>query len=195
MSGALSPTSCRRKSKTIHRRARAHRDTRSLRGIGDETLLAGIGGIPTTIRRARTLPERPSPQRQIVMTSQGSAYGRFQRAIRRRQLFHAELAARELGHLSLSDALALALLIAEAEPQRWPRAAARWHARFVLEAQGIGLDESALAFAAVAALAGKHRALAAQTLQQLARSRGLASIEDAIERARLETRPSPDLAD
>src|SRR2546429_2395981 len=98
------------------------------------------------------------------MTSQGSAYGRFQRAMRRGQLFHAELAARELGHLSLADALSVALLIREAAPARWPRAAARWHARFVLEAKGIGLDESSLALAAIAALAGEHGDVAAQTL-------------------------------
>ncbi len=140
--------------------------------------------------------ERPSPQRQIVMTSQGSTYGRFQRAMRRPQLFHVDLAARELGHLSLADALSLALLIAEAEPQCWPRAAARWHARFVLEAKGIGLDESALAFTAVAALRGKHRQLAALTLQQLARSHGVPSIEDAIARAASEpAAPSPDSSD
>src|SRR5919108_366361 len=109
------------------------------------------------------------------MTSQGTAHGRFQRAIRQRNLFNAELAAREMGHVSLADALALTLLIGDAEPERWPRAAARWHARFVLEARGIGLDESALAFAAVVALRGKHRELAAQTLRQLARARGLVS--------------------
>jgi hypothetical protein len=108
--------------------------------------------------------------------------------MQRGQLFHAELAARELGRLTLADALALALLIADAEPERWPRAAARWHARFVLEAKGIGLDESALAFAAVVALRGKHRELAAQTLQQLARSRGLASVDDVLEQACLERR-------
>ena len=60
------------------------------------------------------------------MTSQGSAHGRFQRATERRSLFHAELAARELQQLNVADALALALLIAEADPDRWPRAAARW---------------------------------------------------------------------
>jgi hypothetical protein len=108
--------------------------------------------------------------------------------MQRGQLFHAELAARELGRLTLPDALALALLIADAEPERWPHAAARWHARFVLEAKGIGLDESALAFAAVVALRGKHHELAAQTLRQLARSRGLVSVDDALEKACLERR-------
>jgi len=67
------------------------------------------------------------------MTSQGSAYGRFQRAMRRGQLFHAELATRELGHLSLA-ALALALLIADEPAARTPveamRAPLRYRRRF-----------------------------------------------------------------
>ncbi len=130
----------------------------------------------------------------MTMTSQGSAHGRFQRAIKRGHLFHAELAAREMGHLPLADALALALLIADAEPKRWPRAAARWHARFVLEAKGIGFDESALALAAVGALPGEHRELAAQTLRHLVHSHGLASVADVLERACLNRRvPQPTL--
>jgi hypothetical protein len=40
------------------------------------------------------------------MTSQGTAHGRFQRAIHARNLLHAETAAREMGGLSLADALA-----------------------------------------------------------------------------------------
>jgi hypothetical protein len=35
------------------------------------------------------------------MTSQGTPYGRFQRALKRRNLFQAKLAARELGALNL----------------------------------------------------------------------------------------------
>jgi hypothetical protein len=70
------------------------------------------------------------------MTSQGTAYGRFQRALKRRNLFQAELAARELGSLNLADALELTILAAEAKDHRWPRMAARWHARFVEETPG-----------------------------------------------------------
>ena len=114
----------------------------------------------------------PLPQRPL-MTSQGTAHGRFQRAIERRSLFHAELAAREMEHLNLADALALALLIAESDPDRWPRAAARWHARFVQEARGIGIDDAGLALEALRLLPGPHRALAAQTLRGLAWSYGL----------------------
>ena len=41
------------------------------------------------------------------MTSQGSAYGRFRRAIQRRHVVAAEIAANEMGQLSLIDALTL----------------------------------------------------------------------------------------
>jgi hypothetical protein len=70
------------------------------------------------------------------MTSQGSAHGRFTRAIHSRNLLNAEIAAREIGEPSLPDALAFCPLLAEVDPLRFDRAIARWHARFVLEAQG-----------------------------------------------------------
>jgi hypothetical protein len=58
------------------------------------------------------------------MTSQGTAHGRFQRAIHRRHVQAAEMAAREMGGLSLADALALCELLAKADPARYERAAA-----------------------------------------------------------------------
>jgi hypothetical protein len=88
------------------------------------------------------------------MTSQGTPHGRFQRAIQRGQLFHAELAARELGGLTLADALALIVLIGRQQPERYGRAAVRWHGRFELDARGLELWESQLALAALAALPG-----------------------------------------
>jgi len=45
------------------------------------------------------------------MTSQGTAHGRFQRAINRRHVQAAEMAAREMGGLSLADALSLCELL------------------------------------------------------------------------------------
>ena len=44
------------------------------------------------------------------MTAQGSAATRFKRAIERRSLLNAEIAAREMGRVSLEDALALVVL-------------------------------------------------------------------------------------
>jgi hypothetical protein len=76
-----------------------------------------------------------------------------------------------MGGLSLQDALAFCLLLAEADPPRFDRAIARWHARFVLEAEAITADEAALALSAAKGLRGlKTRELAAQTLRRLARA-------------------------
>jgi hypothetical protein len=60
------------------------------------------------------------------MTSQGTPHGRFQRAIHRRNVQNAEMAAREMGGLSLADALSLCELHANADPARYERAALRW---------------------------------------------------------------------
>jgi hypothetical protein len=87
------------------------------------------------------------------MTSQGTAHGRFQRAIHRRHLLPAEMAARELGGLSLADALDLTLLVREQARNRYERAALRWLERFIQERQPT-LSELALAVVALADLRG-----------------------------------------
>jgi hypothetical protein len=65
------------------------------------------------------------------MTSQGTAHGRFQRAINRRHVQAAEMAAREMGGLSLADALSLCELLATVDPARYERAALRWLQKFI----------------------------------------------------------------
>ena len=60
------------------------------------------------------------------MTSQGSAHGRFTRALQRRNLFAAEMAMREFGSLNLLDALDYLALLAESRPEKLERAAVRW---------------------------------------------------------------------
>jgi hypothetical protein len=87
------------------------------------------------------------------MTSQGTAHGRFQRAIRRRHLFAAELAARELGNLDLAEALDLTLLMHEQARSRYERAALRWLERFIQERQPT-LSELARGVVALAELDG-----------------------------------------
>jgi hypothetical protein len=106
------------------------------------------------------------------MTSQGSASGPFQRAIESGQLFHAELAARELGRLTLADALDLLALIANDDPRRYGRAAARWAGRFALEAKGLDIAEPQLALAALAALPADTDASLA-VLERIAARRGV----------------------
>ena len=68
------------------------------------------------------------------MTAQGHPRTRFRRAIEGRWLFHAELAAREMQNVTLSEALELVGLYAEVEPAKFEKAALRWHARYVTEA-------------------------------------------------------------
>jgi hypothetical protein len=53
------------------------------------------------------------------MTPQGSAHGRFTRALAQRNLRGAEIAAKEIGGLSLLDALEYLALLAEVKPERF----------------------------------------------------------------------------
>ena len=86
------------------------------------------------------------------MTSPGSAHGRFTRAIETRNLRGAETAMREMGDVSLLDALDYLALLAGARPDRFDQAALRWHGRFELEASTLTLAESQLALAALGSL-------------------------------------------
>jgi hypothetical protein len=73
------------------------------------------------------------------MTSQGSAYGRFQRALQKGNLQLVRAAAGELPTIRLGDALHVCLLIRDRDPERYERAALRWVARFAMEAQAATL--------------------------------------------------------
>jgi hypothetical protein len=98
------------------------------------------------------------------MTSQGTAHGRFQRAIRNRNLLNAEMAARELGGLSLADALDLTLLMRDVETWRYERAAVRWLQRFIEEKRPT-LAEIALASTALADRGGAGEGALRQLLR------------------------------
>jgi hypothetical protein len=92
------------------------------------------------------------------MTSQGTAHGRFERAIHRGHIEAAETAAREVGGLSLLDALSLCELLAKRDPARYERAALRWLERFIDE-RVPPLVEVALTASALAELRHGHRAV------------------------------------
>ena len=64
-------------------------------------------------------------------------------------MFHAELAAREIGTLSLSEALELVVLYAEVEPAKFERAAVRWFSRYLDEGTKFTLLKAHLALAAI----------------------------------------------
>jgi hypothetical protein len=67
------------------------------------------------------------------MTSQGTAHAKFQRAIGRGHVLNAEIAARELASLSISDALALVLLYQRQGDAKFERAARRWIRRVQID--------------------------------------------------------------
>lgn len=67
------------------------------------------------------------------MTSQGSPYSRFKRALATGNLTIIRAAAAELPSVDLGDALTVCVAIRDAEPERFERAALRWLARFAAE--------------------------------------------------------------
>jgi hypothetical protein len=76
--------------------------------------------------------------------------------------------AREMGRLSLLDAVSLWELMAMIEPPRYERAALRWLERFI-EERLPPLTEVALAASALAELRHGHRNVGVETLKRLLR--------------------------
>jgi hypothetical protein len=101
------------------------------------------------------------------VTSQGSPYGRFRRALDTGNATIALAAATELRSVSLTDALELCLLLCEREPGRYERAALRWHGRYYQEVDGVSLDEAQAVLALLAALRGSRRPSVAHSLAEL----------------------------
>jgi hypothetical protein len=113
----------------------------------------------------------------VFVTSQGSLRHQFQRALERGSALDAISAAKAMGGLSLGDALALCVLLAERDPTRYPKAVARWVSRFLDETPEVSLEEVQLVMSALAALP-KAPELARPVLRELARYRGLSTVED-----------------
>jgi hypothetical protein len=97
------------------------------------------------------------------MTSQGTAHGRFQRALQRRDVRGAEMAAKEIGQLSLIDAAALVACYARSGSPKFDQAAVRWLGRLAAEHDS-SLRDVRLAAAALEALRTKHHDLAEKML-------------------------------
>jgi len=80
----------------------------------------------------------------------------------------AEMSLRELGGVSLEDAVGYLDLLAEQKPEKLERAAVRWHGRLEAEAPILTLAESQLALAALASLCAGERD-AVEVLRRLLR--------------------------
>lgn len=97
---------------------------------------------------------------------------RFRRALDRGNVTEALSAASELQHVGLAEALEVCLLLREKSPEKFPRAALRWHARFCREAR-VDFDDAQTVLAALALLAGERKRNAALALAELLSRRGL----------------------
>jgi hypothetical protein len=122
-----------------------------------------IAGAPTRALVAER-DVAASACEHVFVTSQGSAPGRFQRACDRGQVLHVEMAAREMGRLSLMHALSLVVLFARTDSPKFEPAAVRWLARLALEGREVRLNDLQLAAAALACLRGRRHERAEKTL-------------------------------
>jgi hypothetical protein len=102
------------------------------------------------------------------VTAQGHPRAIFTRAIERGNIVIAELAAREVGRLTLGEALALTALVAQKDPARRVRYLLRWLRRLLEEDECLTIDEAALAVSALAALGGRGHTEALSALLALA---------------------------
>lgn len=100
------------------------------------------------------------------MTSQGSPYQRFRRALKTGNLNIVRAAASELPQINLPDAVAVCALVAQKEPHRFNAAAVRWLARLCREQPDVTLEQLADATRALLKLPD------AQAVQQLTRLAG-----------------------
>jgi hypothetical protein len=105
------------------------------------------------------------------MTAQGHPRAIFTRAIENGNLVAAQAVAREVGNLTLEEALRLLFLYAEKDPLRYDRAALRWLARYVRDGKDVTLLKAQLASSALAELRGGERQHAAKLLTELAGGR------------------------
>lgn len=76
--------------------------------------------------------------------------------------------------MGLTEALELCLLLLDKEPERYPRAALRWHGRLCRELN-VSLEKAQAILAALVVMAGERKGNAAHALAELLSRRGLES--------------------
>ena len=106
------------------------------------------------------------------MTSDGSAYTRFKRALATGNLNLIRAAAAELPRVGLSDALEVCLLMRDQDGRGFERAAVRWLGRFALEARNVTIEAVERAATALGTMP-KSPDLAMETLSRLCIEHGV----------------------
>ncbi len=105
------------------------------------------------------------------MTAQGHPRAIFNRAIERGSLAIAETTLRELGRPTLEELLELTILIAERDPRRHPRVAARWLLRYLEAREDATIEDAAFVASCLAALTGERKTEAASALRAISKIR------------------------
>jgi hypothetical protein len=108
------------------------------------------------------------------MTSDGSPYARFRRALEIGNELLVLAAARELPRIALDDALRICLVLRDGDPDRYERAAVRWLGRFALEVKNVTIDDLRLAADALDRLP-ERASDAMEQLQRLCVTRNIGS--------------------
>ena len=119
------------------------------------------------------------PCEHVFLTAQGSACMRSRRALDRGNATEALSAASELQFVGLAEALEVTLLLADAEPEKYERAAARWHLRFAQEVPHVDLRESLAVLSLLAAIPA-NRLAAAALAELLSRRQSCERIAEAL---------------
>ena len=109
----------------------------------------------------------------MFVTSQGSPYSRFRRAL---DGGNATIA------LAAAADLELLLLIHDSEPSRFERAALRWHGRYCREVTDVDLVEAQAVLACLTSLRGRRPEPAAHALADLVHRRDLARASEVLNR-------------
>jgi hypothetical protein len=108
----------------------------------------------------------------FALTSDGSPYTRFKRALATGNLNLIRAAAAELPRVGLSDALEVCLLMRDQDGRGFERAAVRWLGRFALEARNVTIEAVERAAAALGAMP-QSPDLAMETLSRLCIDHGV----------------------
>ena len=108
----------------------------------------------------------------MFVSSDGSPYSRFRRALETGNELLVISAARELPTIALRDALRVCLVLRNGDPARYERAAVRWLGRFALEARAVTIGDLRSAAEALDALPDEPQ-WSMERLQRLCVARGL----------------------
>jgi hypothetical protein len=89
--------------------------------------------------------------------------------------------AADVPRVPLPEALAICLLLRDQDPERYERAAVRWHSRLCAEAR-LSLTDASLAMAALMVIASTRPVSGFQALAGLAESYGLDDVVSLLDR-------------